>query len=168
MRKFIFAATIAVALLGSQAANAQTRNDDDQYQGDRDEQYEGNRGNDNDRYDGDDQPGSEDERYSYNEDGADEQVKGQRQDGNYNDGQNDNNSQYRNRQPYAQRPPVQGGINRPDYGRHDVSPVRAQYMRVRQVKRMAMADGFVTYRERMMIAREQDRLDWMRSRYGRF
>lgn len=172
MKRFILTATIAVALLGvSQFANAQSQ--DDRY----------NNNNGNGQYENRDDRGDEGQ-YEEPQDGRDEQGQYEEQGRRENNGQqygynnedrnqrNGNQQGYNNDgrdgQYYGQRPRVQGGIDRPDFGAHEISPVRAQYLRLRQLRRMAMADGYLTYRERMMLAREEDKLDWMRSRYGRF
>jgi hypothetical protein len=156
MKRFIFAATIAVALFGSQFANAQTR-DNGRYNDSGNEQYENNQG-DEGRYE-DNSAQNNDDRYEQRGDEAEGQYDN-RQGERYDDRRDD-----RNGQQYE----AQGGqeINREDYGAHRTSPVREQYMRLRQVKRMAWADGYLSYRERAMIAREEDRLDWMKRRYGR-
>jgi hypothetical protein len=58
-------------------------------------------------------------------------------------------------------------INKNEYGASNYDRVAAQQFKVRRLKRMAFADGIVTYREKQMLTYEQQKLNRMRFGYQR-
>jgi hypothetical protein len=62
---------------------------------------------------------------------------------------------YNNNRQYNQHGRIQQGVRHGSITRAEAMQLRRQQAKIAQMKRMAMADGFVSARERMMIRRAE-------------